>query len=95
MYCADGIHAIADALPRSCLVTLLCNGNGLRDEGASAMARALVSTPQRGTLTTLALEGNAIGVDGCKALAAALLGRPGGAVPGSAVPGGTGLPEAQ
>ena len=85
VYCADGINAIADALPRSYLVTLLCNGNGLRDEGAAAMARALVSTPQGGTLTTLALEGNAIGVEGCKALATALHGRPG--VPGTAPPG--------
>lgn len=69
---AAGLHALSEALPQSSLVVLLANANGLRDEGAAAVARALADP--RCKLTTLGLEGNSIGVEGGLALAKALAG---------------------
>ena len=69
-YTAEGISAIAAALPASSITTLYVGYNSMRDDGAIAIARALGHS--RSKLTTLMLDNNAIGTDGAVAMAKAL-----------------------
>jgi len=69
-YVSEGIVALAQALPRSSLRTLLAGHNGIRDEGALAIATAI--RHGRCRVATLSLESNAIGTEGGLALAGAV-----------------------
>jgi len=69
-YVSEGIVALAEALPCSSLRTLLAGHNGIRDEGALAIATAI--RHEHCQVATLSLESNAIGIEGGHALAAAV-----------------------
>ena len=67
---ADGIQALATALPSGSLTSLILSANaGVGPRGAAALAAVL---PSAKTLTTLRLDGCCIGPSPCGRLAAAL-----------------------